>query len=71
MEEKGLSKAEKGTAMHFVMQKLDLNKVNLLNEIKEQIKNMFEKGLITKDEEESINIFKIQKFLKVIWGKGC
>ena len=69
MEEKGLSKAEKGTAMHFVMQKLDLNKVNLLNEIKEQIKNMFEKGLITKDEEESINIFKIQKFFKSNLGQ--
>ena len=69
MEEKGLSKAEKGTAMHFVMQKLDLNKVNLLNEIKEQIKNMFEKGLITKDEEESINIFKIYKFFKSNLGK--
>ena len=69
MEEKGLSKAEKGTAMHFVMQKLDLNKVNLLNEIKEQIKDMFEKGLITKDEEESINIFKIQKFFKSNLGQ--
>ena len=69
MEEKGLSKAEKGTAMHFVIQKLDLNKVNLLNEIKEQIKNMFEKGLITKDEEESINIFKIQKFFKSNLGQ--
>ena len=69
MEEKGLSKAEKGTAMHFVMQKLDLNKVNLLNEIKEQIKNMFEKGLITKVEEESINIFKIQKFFKSNLGQ--
>ena len=69
MEEKGLSKAEKGTAMHFVMQKLDLNKVNLLNEIKEQIKNMFEKGLITKDDEESINIFKIQKFFKSNLGQ--
>ena len=69
MEEKGLSKAEKGTAMHFVMQKLDLNKVNLLNEIKEQINNMFEKGLITKDEEESINIFKIQKFFKSNLGQ--
>lgn len=69
IEEKGLSKAEKGTAMHFVMQKLDLNKVNLLNEIKEQIKNMFEKGLITKDEEESINIFKIYKFFKSNLGK--
>ena len=69
MEEKGLSKAEKGTAMHFVMQKLDLNKVNLLNEIKEQIKNMFEKGLITKDEEESINIFKIPKFFKSNLGQ--
>lgn len=69
MEEKGLSKVEKGTAMHFVMQKLDLNKVNLLNEIKEQIKNMFEKGLITKDEEESINIFKIQKFFKSNLGQ--
>lgn len=69
MEEKGLSKAERGTAMHFVMQKLDLNKVNLLNEIKEQIKNMFEKGLITKDEEESINIFKIQKFFKSNLGQ--
>lgn len=69
MEEKGLSKAEKGIAMHFVMQKLDLNKVNLLNEIKEQIKNMFEKGLITKDEEESINIFKIQKFFKSNLGQ--
>lgn len=69
IEEKGLSKAEKGTAMHFVMQKLDLNKVNLLNEIKEQIKNMFEKGLITKDEEESINIFKIYKFFKSNLGQ--
>ncbi len=68
-EEKGLSKAEKGTAMHFVMQKIDLDKVNSVNEIKEQVKVMFEKELITEDEEKAINLFKIQKFFKSNLGQ--
>ncbi|MDO4534891.1 MAG: helicase-exonuclease AddAB subunit AddA, partial [Clostridium perfringens] len=68
-EKKGLSKAEKGTAMHFVMQKLDLGKVNSVNEIKEQVKVMFEKELITEDEEKAINPFKIQKFFKSNLGE--
>ena len=68
-EEKGLSKAEKGTAMHFVMQKLDLDKINSINEIKKQVKVMFENELITEDEEKAINPFKIQKFLKSNLGE--
>ena len=68
-EEKGLSSAEKGTAMHFIMQKIDLDKVNSINEIKEQVKDMFEKELITEDEEKAINAFKIQKFFKSNLGE--
>ncbi len=63
-EEKGLSKAEKGTAMHFVMQKLDLNRVNSIDEIKIQVKSMVNNELITEEEEKTINPFKIQKFFK-------
>lgn len=63
-EEKGLSKAEKGTAMHFVMQKLDLNRVNSIDEIRIQVKDMLERKLITEDEEKPINPFKIKKFFE-------
>lgn len=68
-EEKGLSNAEKGTIMHSVMQKIDLDKISSINEIKQQINDMVKRELITEDEEKVINLFKIQKFFKSNLGK--
>ncbi|MBW6411034.1 helicase-exonuclease AddAB subunit AddA [Clostridium weizhouense] len=63
-EEKGLTAAERGTAVHFVMKKIDFNKVNSLEEIKDQLKNLYEEELILKEEFNAINPYKILKFFK-------
>jgi ATP-dependent helicase/nuclease subunit A len=58
-EKKGLSSAEKGTTMHFVMQHLDFYDNNIEN----QINNMIKKELITDKQAKSININKIKEFI--------
>ena len=68
-EEKGLSGAEKGTAMHFVMQKIDYEKVESLNDIKLQLEDMVKNELLTKDEFKAINPFKVLNFFKSDIGK--
>ena len=68
-KEKGLSGAEKGTAMHFVMQKLDLNKVNSYDSIKEQLKYFVNNDLISEEEYKTINIKKILGFFNSKLGK--
>lgn len=68
-EEKGLSGAEKGTAMHFVMQKIDYEKVGSLNDIKLQLEDMVKNELLTKDEFKAINPFKVLNFFKSDIGK--
>ncbi len=58
-EKKGLSSAEKGTIMHFVMQHINFND----NNIDEQIRIMVDKELITSQQAKSIDIRKIKGFI--------
>ncbi len=60
---------ERGTIVHLVMEVLDLNKVNTLEEIKIQIKDLIKKEIITQKQYEIINPFKIYKFFKSEIGK--
>jgi len=68
-EEKGLSGAEKGTAVHFVMQKIDYERIGSLNEIKLQLEEMVQNELLTKDEFKAVNPFKIFNFFRSEIGK--
>ena len=68
-EVKGLSPAEKGTAMHSVLQKLDLNKVTTLNEIKVQVETLVKKLLISEEEGRSIRLDKLVKLFKTSLGR--
>lgn len=61
-EEKGLSAAERGTIMHFVMQHLDLRRVNNFVSIKEQIENMVLTELLTEEQAQSVNVNRILRF---------
>lgn len=74
-EEKGLSAAEKGTILHFIMQHLDLERISgifnvaehpddsLLEDIKYQVEKMVAKELLTRQQADSIDIRRIAKFL--------
>ena len=69
-EKKGLSAAERGTAMHFVMQKIDYDRVDSLENIKIQLEEMLQNELLTKDEFKAINPYKIYNFFKSDLGKN-
>lgn len=58
-EKKGLSSAEAGTIMHFVMQHLDLH----IDDIERQITDMIKKDLLTVQQAESVDSRKIKEFL--------
>ena len=68
-EEKGLTPSEKGTAMHFVMQKLDFSKVNTIEEIEEQIREMVVNELLSEEEFKAIRAKKIYNFFKSNLGE--
>ncbi|SHK47522.1 DNA helicase/exodeoxyribonuclease V, subunit A [Clostridium cavendishii DSM 21758] len=68
-EEKGLSSAERGTIIHFMMQKVDFDKISSVNEIKMQINQMIEFELLTEEEAKVINPWKIKKFFESNLGK--
>ncbi|SHE75264.1 helicase-exonuclease AddAB subunit AddA [Clostridium fallax] len=68
-EEKGLSAAERGTAVHFVMQHLDLNNIDTIEEIKKQIQQMIEDELLTEEQSKAIYPPMIYKFFKSSLGK--
>lgn len=68
-EEKGLTSAEKGTAVHFVMKKIDLDKVSSINEIKDQIQYLYENDFILEEEMKVVNPSKILNFFKSDLGK--
>ncbi len=59
-EKKGLSPAEKGTVLHFVMQHLDLKDRN----IKNQLEDLVERHLITRQQADSVSIRKITGFME-------
>lgn len=68
-EKKGLSASERGTAVHFIMQKLDLEKVNTREEIKEQINNMRNSNLLSEEEVNAVDKINFLKFFRSNLGK--
>ncbi|PLR97674.1 helicase-exonuclease AddAB subunit AddA [Bacillus sp. T33-2] len=54
MQEKKLTPAEKGTAMHMVMQHVDLSKPINAQSLKEQLDEMVEKELLLPEQREAI-----------------
>ena len=68
-EEKGLSAAEKGTTVHFVMKKIDFSRVNNIDEIKEQLQELFDNEFLIEEELKSINPNKILNFFKSNLGR--
>ena len=68
-EAKGLTPAERGTAMHSVVQRLDLSKVATLSEIEIQTGILVEKMLISKEEAKGIRSDKLIKLFKTELGQ--
>lgn len=68
-EVKGLSPAEKGTAMHSVLQRLDLTKVTTLNEVEVQVQNLIEKLLISEEEGKTVRVDKLVSLFKTDLGQ--
>ncbi|WP_297429826.1 helicase-exonuclease AddAB subunit AddA [Clostridium sp.] len=68
-EERGLTGSEKGTAVHFVMKKIDFNKVSSIQEIKEQLKGLYESEFLLSEELKAINPYKIFNFFKSNLGR--
>lgn len=63
--QKGISPAEKGTVLHFVMQHLDFRN----SDIKGQIEEMIKDHLLTEQQARVVNIEKINLFLKSELGQ--
>ncbi|NSW89198.1 MAG: helicase-exonuclease AddAB subunit AddA [Firmicutes bacterium] len=68
-ESRGLNAAQVGTAMHFVMQHLDLTMVKDIEQIKSQVDGMVEKELLTEQQAKAIDIRKIYRFFNSTLGK--
>ena len=68
-EEKGLTSAEKGTAMHYVMQMIDFNSVGSIDNIKKQLDELVGKKLLSREEYKCINIKKIFNFFNSNLGR--
>ena len=68
-QKKGLTPAEKGTAVHFVMKKIDFTKVSSPKEIEEQLQELFENEFLLKEELNANNPYKIFNFFKSNLGK--
>ena len=67
-EEQKITGAKKGTLVHMCMQRLNEKVDYDLNKIKELIKDLLEKQIITAKEAKAINPFKILEFTKTkIW----
>lgn len=66
---KQLTGAEKGTIIHFVMQHLDLEKINNKEAIEEQIQKMVKAELLKPEEATVIDVSKIVKFFESPIGK--
>ncbi|MHB1127997.1 MAG: helicase-exonuclease AddAB subunit AddA [Bacillota bacterium] len=64
-EKKGLSAAEAGTVLHFVMQRLDYQREDL----EAQLGEMVAKALLTGQQAQSVDVGKIRRFLESPLGK--
>ena len=68
-EKRGLSASERGTAVHFIMQKLSLDKVSTREEIKNQIENMKDYNLLSEEEVKAVERTNFLGFFKSELGK--
>ena len=69
MQEKSLSPAERGTAMHLVMQHVDLSQQVSTDSIKEQLSLMVVQELLTVEQAEIIDPALIVQFFESPLGK--
>ena len=68
-EEKGFTAAEKGTLMHYVMLRLDFDRVGSVAEIKKQIEELVLNKSLTEKEAKVIRYTKIFNLFKSDLGK--
>ena len=68
-EEEKLTGARRGTAVHLVMQIIDIEKTNTVEEIKKQIEEFKNKEILTDKEAEAVNPYMVFKFFKSDLGK--
>jgi ATP-dependent helicase/nuclease subunit A len=70
LEEKTtLSAAEKGSIMHFIMQHIDFRGAVDRNGIRQQIRDMVSRELLTETQMQAVNADKIYRFLESNLGK--
>lgn len=69
MQEKSLSPAEKGTALHMVMQHVDLTKQISFTSIEDQVKWMVENELLTPEQAGVVDTKLILEFFQSELGK--
>jgi ATP-dependent helicase/nuclease subunit A len=61
---KKFTAAEKGTIVHFVLQHVDLNRVEDADLIRQQVAEMVQKELLTEEEAEAVDIDLITSFFR-------
>ncbi|RAK19517.1 DNA helicase/exodeoxyribonuclease V subunit A [Anoxybacillus vitaminiphilus] len=69
MQEKKLTAAEKGTAMHMVMQHVELTKPITEETVREQIAKMVNEELLTYEQAESVDVLSVVAFFATDIGK--
>ncbi|WP_297435944.1 helicase-exonuclease AddAB subunit AddA [uncultured Clostridium sp.] len=67
-EKKGITPAERGTIMHFVMMHLNFDETSV-SDIRKLVGKMVIKELLTDEEADTVNAFKISNFFKSEIGK--
>jgi ATP-dependent helicase/nuclease subunit A len=69
MQEKKLTAAEKGTAMHMVMQHVELTKPITEETVREQIAKMVNEELLTYEQAEAVDVRSVVAFFATDIGK--
>ncbi len=68
-EERTISAAKRGSIMHYVMQHLDLTKIDSVESIKAQIEQLVIEEFITREQSKVVNAYNIYRFFNSDLGK--
>ena len=68
-ESNDLTGTQKGTVMHFVLEKIDFSRTYTKEELEEFVNGLVDNNYLTKEQVESIRLDKIQNFLESTIGK--
>ncbi|GAB7386963.1 UvrD-helicase domain-containing protein [Bacillaceae bacterium] len=68
MEQKGLTAAERGTAMHLVMQHLAIQPPMDVPQIAEQVRGMVARELLTSEQAKAVDVQAIAEFFRTELG---